>query len=181
MTAPASKVLNDSSVKTPQPSGARPGRVCYNAQSVVLVPHPLEKSCIEAGNARLELFDRQHQFIEHLMPCLPGDDDLDHGVHRLTIQIADHPPKQMPASASTLCRQLFSAANCPTSFCRCSAIRRNSRRLAGGMHEPRSRPARASVASHCTSPTSALRPGTFLMRRTRSSIAMPVDEKARKT
>jgi hypothetical protein len=59
--------------------------------------------------------------------------------------------------------RLFSEARWPTSFCRCRAIRRNSRNAGGGVNDPRSGSARASVASHCASPISVLhRGGAFL-------------------
>ena len=79
---------------------------------------------------------------------------------------------RMPASTSTLCSRFFSALHMPTSFCRWRATRRNSRMRAGGMNEARSKPARASVASHCASAMSVLRPGTALTWRALTTHAM---------
>ena len=79
---------------------------------------------------------------------------------------------RIPASTSTLCSRFFSALHMPTSFCRWRATRRSWRICTGGMNEARSSPARASVASHCASATSVLRPGTALTCRALTTHAM---------
>lgn len=81
---------------------------------------------------------------------------------------------RMPASTSTLCSRFFSALHMPTSFCRCRTTRRSWRNSTGGMNEARSSPALASVASHCASAMSVLRPGTALTCRALTTQAMIV-------
>jgi hypothetical protein len=79
---------------------------------------------------------------------------------------------RMPASTSTLCSRFFSALHMPTRFCRWRATRRSWRICTGGMNEARSKPARASVASHCASAMSVLRPGTALTCRALTTQAI---------
>jgi len=79
---------------------------------------------------------------------------------------------RMPASTSTLCSRFFSALHMPTSFWRWRATSRNCRISSGGMNDARSSPALASVASHCASAMSVLRPGTALTCRALTTHAV---------
>ena len=79
---------------------------------------------------------------------------------------------RIPASVSTLCSRFFSALHMPTNFCRWRATRRSWRKSTGGTRDARSSPARASVASHCASAMSVLRPGTALTWRALTTQAM---------
>lgn len=68
------------------------------------------------------------------MPTIGGN-GLDHGTCRLPLQITYCHTERYPTVARILCKRFFSDASlCPTTFCRCRAIWRNSRRFAGG-HE----------------------------------------------